>query len=90
MTDKPHHVVVIGGGFGGLQAARSLRKAPVRVTLVDRRNIFVQNPESARYAATVAMLATVLDEAQESFRYATSFAFIFIVQVLQSSFLSYS
>ena len=31
-------VVIIGGGFGGLNAARGLRHAPVRVTLVDRRN----------------------------------------------------
>ena len=32
------HVVVIGGGFGGLAAARELAKAPVRVTVVDRTN----------------------------------------------------
>jgi NADH dehydrogenase len=32
------HVVIIGGGFGGLYAARELRRAPVRVTLIDRRN----------------------------------------------------
>ena len=31
-------VVIVGGGFGGLQAARQLRNAPVRVTLVDRKN----------------------------------------------------
>jgi NADH dehydrogenase len=31
-----HRVVVIGGGFGGLFAARALRRAPVQVTLVDR------------------------------------------------------
>ncbi|WP_336631957.1 MULTISPECIES: NAD(P)/FAD-dependent oxidoreductase [unclassified Microbacterium] len=31
------HVVIIGGGFAGIGAARALRKAPVRVTLVDRR-----------------------------------------------------
>ena len=30
--------LVLGGGFGGLYAARSLRRAPVRVTLFDRRN----------------------------------------------------
>ncbi len=34
-----HHVVVIGGGFGGLQAVAGLRRAPVEVTLVDRRNL---------------------------------------------------
>jgi NADH dehydrogenase len=33
-----HHVVIVGGGFGGLYAARALRRAPVRVTVVDRRN----------------------------------------------------
>ncbi len=32
----PHRVVIIGGGFGGLFAARALRRAPVQVTLVDR------------------------------------------------------
>jgi len=35
--DQPR-VVIIGGGFGGLYAARALRRAPVRITLVDRRN----------------------------------------------------
>ncbi|MBI4536886.1 MAG: FAD-dependent oxidoreductase [candidate division NC10 bacterium] len=33
-----HRVVIVGGGFGGLQAARSLKKAPMAVTVVDRRN----------------------------------------------------
>jgi NADH dehydrogenase FAD-containing subunit/outer membrane protein W len=32
------HVVIVGGGFGGLAVARALRKAPVRITLVDRSN----------------------------------------------------
>lgn len=32
------HVVILGGGFGGLAAARELRRAPVRVTLIDRTN----------------------------------------------------
>jgi NADH dehydrogenase len=38
------HVVIVGGGFGGLYAARALRRAPVRVTLVDRRNHHVFQP----------------------------------------------
>jgi NADH:quinone reductase (non-electrogenic) len=33
-----HRVVVVGGGFGGLQAVAKFRRAPVEVTLVDRRN----------------------------------------------------
>ncbi|HEY7033320.1 MAG TPA: NAD(P)/FAD-dependent oxidoreductase [Thermomicrobiales bacterium] len=38
------HVVVIGGGFGGLNAARALARAPVRVTVVDRRNHHLFQP----------------------------------------------
>jgi len=36
--------VILGGGFGGLYAARALRRAPVRVTLVDRRNHHLFQP----------------------------------------------
>ena len=32
------HVVIVGGGFGGLTAAKKLKRKPVRVTLVDRQN----------------------------------------------------
>src|SRR5436189_6435866 len=32
------HVIIVGGGFGGLSAARALRGAAVRVTLIDKRN----------------------------------------------------
>lgn len=38
------HIVIIGGGFGGLSAARTLRNADVRVTLIDRRNHHVFQP----------------------------------------------
>src|SRR3954466_395243 len=38
------HVVIIGGGFGGLDAARALKDAPVRVTLLDRYNHHVFQP----------------------------------------------
>lgn len=41
---KPHRVVIVGGGFGGLKAARNLRKAPVEVTLIDRRNYHLFQP----------------------------------------------
>ena len=37
-------VVIVGGGFGGLSAARALRDAPVDVLLVDRRNHHVFQP----------------------------------------------
>lgn len=38
------HVVIVGGGFGGLNAAKALDGAPVRVTLVDRRNHHLFQP----------------------------------------------
>jgi NADH:ubiquinone reductase (H+-translocating) len=41
---QPPHVVIIGGGFGGLSAARALKHMPVRVTLIDRRNHHVFQP----------------------------------------------
>ena len=45
MQAKPtHHVVIVGGGFGGLYAAQSLRRAPVRVTLIDRRDFHLFQP----------------------------------------------
>src|SRR5271166_5798654 len=37
-------VVIVGGGFGGLYAARSLRRAAVDVTLIDRRNFHLFQP----------------------------------------------
>jgi len=46
MTDrkKRHRVVIIGGGFGGLWATRSLRSAEVDITLVDKRNFHLFQP----------------------------------------------
>src|SRR4051794_21087310 len=39
-----HRVIVVGGGFGGLQAALHLRSAPVDLTLIDRRNFHLFQP----------------------------------------------
>lgn len=39
--DPAHRVVIIGGGFGGLETAKRLKRAPVRVTLLDRRNFYL-------------------------------------------------
>jgi len=43
-TPKRPHVVILGGGFGGLYAARALKRAPVDVTLVDRKNHHLFQP----------------------------------------------
>ena len=42
--EKRHHVVVVGGGFGGVQAALHLARLPVDVTLIDRRNFHLFQP----------------------------------------------
>jgi NADH dehydrogenase len=39
-----HRVVILGGGFGGLYAAKALKKAPVQVTVLDRRNFHLFQP----------------------------------------------
>jgi len=57
------HVVIIGGGFGGLNAARELSRRPLRVTLVDRRNHHLFQPllyQVATAALSPADIATPL------------------------------
>lgn len=39
-----HRVVIVGGGFGGLTAAKALKRSPVQVTLIDRRNFHLFQP----------------------------------------------
>lgn len=41
---QAHRVLILGGGFGGLNAAQRLKRAPVEVTLVDRRNFHLFQP----------------------------------------------
>ncbi|HWN89881.1 MAG TPA: NAD(P)/FAD-dependent oxidoreductase, partial [Verrucomicrobiae bacterium] len=57
------HVVIVGGGFGGLHAARALAGRPVRVTLLDRRNHHLFQPllyQVATAALNPADIATPL------------------------------
>ena len=42
--ETQHRVVIVGGGFGGLFAARALKQIPVQVTLIDRRNFHLFQP----------------------------------------------
>src|SRR5690606_27110111 len=60
MTER---VVIIGGGFGGLYAAKRLKNAPVEVTLIDRRNHHLFQPllyQVATGALSAADIATPL------------------------------
>src|SRR5258707_12824846 len=53
MTNKVPFVVIVGGGFGGLAAAKALRKAPVQVLLIDRTNHHVFQPLLYQVATSV-------------------------------------
>jgi len=53
---KPHRVVIVGAGFGGLEAALRLAGAPVSITLIDRRNHHLFQP--LLYQVATASLAT--------------------------------
>src|SRR5689334_12287345 len=53
---QPHHVVIVGAGFGGLETAFGLAGAPVKITLIDRRNHHLFQP--LLYQVATASLAT--------------------------------
>jgi NADH dehydrogenase len=56
MAPAPHHVVVVGAGFGGLSAALELAGAAVRITIIDQRNHHLFQP--LLYQVGTAALAT--------------------------------
>jgi len=58
-ADASHRVVVIGGGFAGLNAVRGLREAPVEVTLVDRQNFHLFQPLAYQVATGALASAEV-------------------------------
>src|SRR5215469_6777056 len=43
-TNGPPRVVIVGGGFGGLYAARRMRHFPIKLTILDRRNHHLFQP----------------------------------------------
>ncbi|MFC2248488.1 NAD(P)/FAD-dependent oxidoreductase [Labrys portucalensis] len=56
MAGEPHRIVVVGAGFGGLEAIHHLKGAPVEITLVDRRNHHIFQP--LLYQVATASLST--------------------------------
>lgn len=52
MSEARHHVVVVGAGFGGLELTRALSGAPVRITMIDKRNHHLFQPLLYQVATT--------------------------------------
>lgn len=52
MSEERHHVVVVGAGFGGLELTRALSGAPVRITMIDKRNHHLFQPLLYQVATT--------------------------------------
>ncbi len=63
-----HHVVVVGGGFGGLQAALKLARLPVDVTLVDKRNFHLFQPLAYQVATGALAPAEICYPLRRIFR----------------------
>ena len=51
--EREHHVVVVGGGFAGLACIKGLRRAKVKITLIDQRNHHLFQPLLYQVATTI-------------------------------------
>jgi NADH:ubiquinone reductase (H+-translocating) len=67
-TDERHHVVIIGAGFGGLFAAKALRRVPVRVTLIDRTNHHLFQPLLYQVATGILSEGQIAPATRDIFR----------------------
>lgn len=67
-TNDPPHVVVVGAGFAGLNAAKALADAPVRVTLIDRRNHHLFQPLLYQVATAALSAADIASPIRRIFR----------------------
>ena len=68
MSETRQGVVVIGGGFGGLQAALHLARAPVELTLIDRRNFHLFQPLAYQVATGALSPAEICFPLRRIFR----------------------
>jgi NADH dehydrogenase len=66
--DNRHHVVIIGSGFGGLFAAKGLRRARARVTLVDRTNHHLFQPLLYQVATGILSEGQIAPATRDVFR----------------------
>jgi NADH dehydrogenase FAD-containing subunit len=67
-SDQLPHVVIVGGGFGGLAAARALRRAPVRITIIDRANHHLFQPLLYQVATAALSPAEIAAPIRRVFR----------------------
>ena len=67
-SDPRHHVVIIGCGFGGLFAARALKHAPVRVTIIDRTNHHLFQPLLYQVATGILSEGQIAPAIRDVFR----------------------
>src|SRR5262245_63179891 len=70
--DSWPHVVVIGGGFAGINAAKALQRAPVRVTVVDRKNHHTFQPLLYQVALAVLSPAEIASPIRRVLRQAAN------------------
>jgi NADH:quinone reductase (non-electrogenic) len=66
--DSRPHVVIIGAGFGGLFAAKSLRRVPVRVTMIDRTNHHLFQPLLYQVATGILSEGQIAPATRDVFR----------------------
>ncbi len=65
-------VIILGGGFGGLSAAQALKNAPVRVTLIDRRNHHLFQPLLYQVATAALNPSSIASPIRRILRYQTN------------------
>ncbi len=68
-ADRLPHVVIVGAGFGGLAAARGLRRAPVRITIIDRSNHHLFQPLLYQVATAALSPADIAAPIRRIFRH---------------------
>ena len=68
-THRSTHVVVVGSGFGGMAAARGLKRAPVQVTIVDRSNHHLFQPLLYQVATAALSPADIAAPVRRVFRH---------------------
>src|SRR5881409_4164771 len=80
VTRSLPHVVIVGGGFGGLYAARALAGRPLRVTLLDRRNHHLFQPMLYQVATAALNPSDIAVPLRSILRRATNVA-VFLASV---------